>query len=112
MIYEPPPSSPKHVYCWQTLPQPLALFWFVASGTVSSKYQLTLPTEIRKGLGIKPGDRVEYEVKGGRLEVRVIRPDLGKVLDEVLGEHGFEALRQQTQDDAVKYLREERGLED
>lgn len=84
----------------------------MASGTVSSKYQLTLPAEVRKGLGIKPGDRVEYEVKGGWLEVRVIRPDLGKVLDEVLGEHGFEALRRQTQDDAVNYLRDQRGLDD
>lgn len=84
----------------------------MASGTVSSKYQLTLPAEVRKGLGIKPGDRVEYEVKGGWLEIRVIRPDLGKVLDEVLGEHGFEALRRQTQDDAVKYLRDQRGLDD
>ena len=42
----------------------------------------------------------------------MIRPDLGKVLDEVLGEHGFEALRRQTQDDAVKYLRDQRGLDD
>ncbi len=82
------------------------------SGTVSSKYQLTLPVEIRKGLGIKPGDRVEFEVKAGRLEVRVIRPDLAKVLDEVLAEYDFKLLREQTQDDAVKYLRQERGLDD
>ena len=84
----------------------------MASGTISSKYQLTLPVEVRKGLGIKPGDQVEYEVKEGRLEVRVIRPDLAKVLDEVLAQHDFDGLRQQTQDDAVKYLREERGLDD
>ena len=84
----------------------------MASGTVSSKYQLTLPVEIRKGLGIKPGDQVEFQVKAGRLEVRVIRPDLAKVLDEVLAEYDFNQLRQQTQDDAVKYLRQERGLDD
>jgi AbrB family looped-hinge helix DNA binding protein len=84
----------------------------MARGTVSSKYQLTLPAEIRKGLGIKPGDLVEYKVKGCRLELRVIRPDLEKVLDEVLAQHNFEQLRQQTQDDAVRYLREERGLAD
>lgn len=82
------------------------------SGTVSSKYQLTLPVEIRKGLGIKPGDRVEFQVKGGRLEVRVIRPDLAKVLDEVLAEYDFKQLREQTQDDAVRFLHLERGLDD
>jgi antitoxin PrlF len=84
----------------------------MASGTISSKYQLTLPVEVRKGLGIKPGDQVEYEVKEGQLMVRVIRPDLAKVLDEVLALHDFDGLRQQTQDDAVQYLREERGLDD
>lgn len=63
-------------------------------------------------MGIKPGDRVEYVVKGGRLEIRVIRPDLSRVLDEVLAEHDFAALRTETQDDAVQYVRELRGRDD
>jgi len=84
----------------------------VAQGLVSSKYQLTLPVEVRKALGIKPGDRVEYVVKEGRLEIRVIRPDLSKVLDEVLAEHDFAALRAETHDDAVRYVREMRGVDD
>lgn len=85
---------------------------FMAQGLVSGKYQLTLPVEVRKALGIKPGDRVEYLVKEGRLEIRVIRPDLSKVLDEVLAEHDFAALRAETQDDAVRYVREMRSQDD
>lgn len=65
--------------------------------------------EVRRALGIKSGDRVEYVVKEGRLEIRVIRPDLSKVLDEALAEHDFAALRAETHDDAVRYLREMRG---
>jgi antitoxin PrlF len=82
------------------------------SGTLSSKYQLTLPVEVRKGLGIKPGDQVEYEIKEGHLEVRIVRPDIEKVLEEVLAHYSFEALRKETGDDAVAYLKQERGLED
>jgi AbrB family looped-hinge helix DNA binding protein len=82
----------------------------MAQGLVSGKYQLTLPVEVRKALGIRPGDRVEYTVKGGRLEVRVIRPDLSQVLDEVLAEHDFADLRAETQGDAVRFMREMRGL--
>ena len=47
---------------------------------VSSKYQLTLPAEVRKALGVKPGDAVRYEVEGKSVRVSVVRPDLGDVL--------------------------------
>jgi antitoxin PrlF len=43
--------------------------------TVSSKGQLTLPQEIRKRLGIEPGDRVEFVPEEGRT---VIRPARGE----------------------------------
>ena len=40
--------------------------------TVSEKGQTTIPSEIRKVLGIKPGDSVEYEVVGENV-VRIHR---------------------------------------
>ena len=39
--------------------------------TVTSKGQTTMPEKIRKALRIKPGDRLEYEVRGDRATIRV-----------------------------------------
>ena len=39
--------------------------------TVTSKGQTTIPGEVRAGLGIKPGDRLEYAVEGDHATVRV-----------------------------------------
>jgi len=39
--------------------------------TVTSKGQTTIPGEIRDALNIKPGDRLEYEVEGDRVTIRV-----------------------------------------
>lgn len=39
--------------------------------TVTSKGQTTIPEKIRKALRIKPGDRLEYEVKGDSATIRV-----------------------------------------
>ena len=39
--------------------------------TVTSKGQTTIPGKIRKALGIKPGDRLEYAVEGDRASIRV-----------------------------------------
>ncbi|MHB8216132.1 MAG: AbrB/MazE/SpoVT family DNA-binding domain-containing protein [Candidatus Sulfotelmatobacter sp.] len=41
------------------------------SSTISSKGQITVPQEIRKRLGLAPGDRVEFAVEG---DLTVIRP--------------------------------------
>ena len=38
---------------------------------VTSKGQTTIPEKIRKALRIKPGDRLEYEVDGERVTLRV-----------------------------------------
>ena len=39
--------------------------------TVTSKGQTTIPERIRKALGIKPGDKLAYEVEGERATIRV-----------------------------------------
>lgn len=80
-------------------------------GKVSSKYQLTLPAEVRKALGIKPGDVVAYEVVDGTLQVSRVRPSLNAVLDGVLEEFDFSGLQEATKNDAVSYVREQREMD-
>jgi len=42
--------------------------------TISSKGQVTVPLEVRKRLGLKAGDRVEFVVDKGRTTIRPERP--------------------------------------
>jgi AbrB family looped-hinge helix DNA binding protein len=43
------------------------------SSTISSKGQITLPLEVRRRLGLKKGDRVEFIVDQGRTIIRPTR---------------------------------------
>jgi AbrB family looped-hinge helix DNA binding protein len=43
------------------------------SSTISSKGQITVPLEIRRRLGLKEGDRVEFLVDDGRTILRPAR---------------------------------------
>ncbi len=45
------------------------------SSTISSKGQITIPQEVRKRLGLEPGDRVEFVVEEGRTIVRPARSE-------------------------------------
>ena len=53
---------------------------------VTSKGQVTIPREVRRKLGIFPGDEVTFEVAGGQARVRKARrgPGRGKALVELL----------------------------
>lgn len=42
----------------------------MATATVTSKGQITIPVEIRELLNLKPGDKVEF-ITNGRYEVRL-----------------------------------------
>ncbi|MGB6691382.1 MAG: AbrB/MazE/SpoVT family DNA-binding domain-containing protein [Terracidiphilus sp.] len=46
------------------------------SSTISSKGQITVPIEVRRRLGVKEGDRVEFAFEEGRT---VLRPARSKV---------------------------------
>lgn len=81
-------------------------------GKVSSKYQLTLPAEVRKALGIKPGDTVRYRIEGERLAIAVVRPDIDRLLTDFLASHDLSALHGEVGQDAVAYVRQLRGWED
>lgn len=54
--------------------------------TVSSKAQIVLPAEIRRALGIRPGDRLEISVDGERIVLeRAPRSDT-EALNELGGD--------------------------
>jgi antitoxin PrlF len=44
------------------------------NSTISSKGQITVPLEIRRRLGLKEGDRVEFVVEGERTIIRPAQP--------------------------------------
>ncbi len=41
----------------------------MATATITSKGQVTIPKKIRDKLGLKPGDKVDFEVEKGDLKV-------------------------------------------
>ena len=40
---------------------------------VSKRYQVVIPKEIRKKLGIKEGDRIVFEIEGDKVRIRKVR---------------------------------------
>ena len=46
----------------------------VSTVTVSSKYQVVIPKDVRERLRIRPGQKVEAFAVGGRVELVPIRP--------------------------------------
>ena len=42
--------------------------------TVSSKYQIVIPSKIREALGIKPGEKLHAIEYRGRIELVPVRP--------------------------------------
>ncbi len=41
--------------------------------TLTSKGQLTVPKKVREALGLRPGDRVEFEITGTEARLRPLR---------------------------------------
>jgi AbrB family looped-hinge helix DNA binding protein len=51
----------------------------MATAAVTSKGQITIPAEIRKKLGLKPGDRVRF-IEGPNGEF-ILKPKTGSLMD-------------------------------
>jgi len=51
----------------------------MATAAVTSKGQITIPIEVRRKLGLKPGDRVRF-VEGENGEF-ILRPRTGSIMD-------------------------------
>ena len=73
----------------------------MATSTVTSKGQITLPKEIREHLHVVAGDRIDFVVKdGGQVVVRPARSRL-KQLRGMLRKTGRKAVRLDQMDAAV-----------
>lgn len=48
----------------------------MATSTVSSKGQVTIPIEVRHRLGLKEGDRVEFVFEEGKTVLRPVRSEV------------------------------------
>jgi AbrB family looped-hinge helix DNA binding protein len=46
----------------------------MAAVTVSPKFQVVIPKEIRKKLGLSPGQRIQMVVYGDRIELIPVKP--------------------------------------
>lgn len=46
----------------------------MAKSTITVKYQTTVPKEVRKRLGVMPGDVLTWEVVGDRVQVAAAEP--------------------------------------
>jgi bifunctional DNA-binding transcriptional regulator/antitoxin component of YhaV-PrlF toxin-antitoxin module len=58
----------------------------MASLAVTAKGQVTLKRDLLQHLGIKPGERVEFEkLPGGELRIRAARPS--GTIDSFIGRH-------------------------
>lgn len=53
--------------------------------TITSKRQMTVPKEVCDALDVGPGDKITWEVKGGRVAVSTERPALWSLVGSVEG---------------------------
>ena len=78
-------------------------------GTLSPKYQITIPAAMRDALGLRPGDKIEFKLETGNvLELRVKRPNPAETIAAVLAQYDFSALEEETGNDAVAAVRKSR----
>ncbi|GAA6743765.1 AbrB/MazE/SpoVT family DNA-binding domain-containing protein [Thermus antranikianii] len=75
--------------------------------TISPKYQITLPAEVRQALGLHPGEKLLVEVVGGEIRLRPWRPPVRQLLRELLQAYPeeAEAVGKTTGHNAVGYIR-------
>jgi AbrB family looped-hinge helix DNA binding protein len=75
----------------------------MATATISSKGQITVPVEVRRRLGLKEGDQVEFVFVDGTAVLRPVRTDENPFTKWIGVTHGFESAQ-----DAVAWVREMR----
>lgn len=46
------------------------------TSTITSKGQTTVPKEVREALDVGPGDRLSWEIRGGKVAITTERPAL------------------------------------
>jgi AbrB family looped-hinge helix DNA binding protein len=81
----------------------------MSHSTVTSKGQTTIPGEIRKALQIKPGDKLEYMVKGDHATIRV-RPGTRSLKGVLASKKGKGLAFVQIRAAAAKAARDREGI--
>jgi bifunctional DNA-binding transcriptional regulator/antitoxin component of YhaV-PrlF toxin-antitoxin module len=59
----------KEIIAWHTQSN-----MTVATSTITSKWQVTIPEDVRKDLPFKIGERIAWEIEDGKLVGRRVRP--------------------------------------
>lgn len=77
------------------------------SSTISSKGQITVPLEIRKRLGLKEGDRVEFVVDKNQTTIRPARAPENPFVKYIGALPAFSSIHQANA--WVRALRDEEG---
>jgi AbrB family looped-hinge helix DNA binding protein len=77
---------------------------------VTSKGQVTIPVEVRKSLGVKPGDRLRFEPHEGGF--RVVRQIEENVFEKWRGIGTGFPIKGKGREAIVKFFREMRGHDD
>lgn len=75
---------------------------------ITSKGQVTIPREVRRRLGVRPGDRVEFEDDGNGMKVIAVREESPFAKYAGIGNPGIGKGRK----GIAKWMRELRGYED
>jgi AbrB family looped-hinge helix DNA binding protein len=72
---------------------------------ITSKGQITVPHEIRRALGVRPGDKLAFESDGGEFRVRPVRTQSPFEKYRGIGNPGIPSGRKAV----IRWLRERRG---
>lgn len=72
---------------------------------ITSKGQITVPHEIRRALGVRPGDRLLFESASGKVQVRPVRTQSPFEKYRGIGNPGIPSGRKAI----IRWLRELRG---
>jgi AbrB family looped-hinge helix DNA binding protein len=76
---------------------------------VTSKGQITVPVEIRRSLGVKPGDNIRFEQQEGG--IRVVRDSNENPFEKWRGIGGFPGMGK-GREGVLAYMRELRGYDE
>jgi AbrB family looped-hinge helix DNA binding protein len=72
---------------------------------ITSKGQITVPHEIRRAMGVQPGDRLVFESGGGEVRVRPVRTQSPFEKYRGIGNPGIPSGKKAI----IRWLREMRG---
>jgi len=57
----------------------------MATSTITSKGQTTVPKEVREALDVGPGDKLTWEIRGGKVVLTTERPALWALAGSIKG---------------------------